>query len=57
MPHQQLKSVIEQAWEQRETITPATKGETRQAIETALGLLDSGAARVAEKREIGRAHV
>ena len=45
-----LKSVIEQAWEQRETITPKTKGEMRRAVDRALGLLDVGELRVAEKK-------
>ena len=46
-----LKSVIEQAWEQRETITPKTKGEMRRAVDRALGLLDVGELRVAEKKK------
>ena len=45
-----LKSVIEQAWEQRETITPKTKGEMRRAVDRALGLLDVGELRVAAKK-------
>ena len=45
-----LKSVIEQAWEQRETITPKTKGEMRRAVDRALGLLDVGEMRVAERK-------
>ncbi|MDA5192949.1 2,3,4,5-tetrahydropyridine-2,6-dicarboxylate N-succinyltransferase [Govanella unica] len=44
-----LQSVIEQAWDQRDQISPATKGEVRDAVETALRLLDSGEARVASK--------
>ena len=49
MPHAKLKSTIEAAWDSRDTITAATKGETRAAIETALDLLDSGKVRVAAK--------
>ena len=45
----QLKTVVEAAWEAREGLTPATKGEVRDAVETALGLLDGGGLRVAEK--------
>ena len=45
----QLKAVVETAWEAREGLTPATKGEVRDAVETALGLLDGGGLRVAEK--------
>ena len=45
---EQLQSVIDQAWEQRDTISAATKGDVREAVEAALELLDSGKARVAE---------
>ncbi len=45
-----LESAIEAAWEARDTISPATKGETRDAIEATLTALDSGTLRVAEKR-------
>ncbi|MCC5824895.1 2,3,4,5-tetrahydropyridine-2,6-dicarboxylate N-succinyltransferase [Alkalimonas sp.] len=45
-----LKTIIEQAFEQRDSITPSTvSAEHRAAIEAALELLDSGKARVAEK--------
>jgi 2,3,4,5-tetrahydropyridine-2,6-dicarboxylate N-succinyltransferase len=43
-----LQTTIEAAWDARDTISPATKGEMRDAVETALNLLDSGEARVAE---------
>lgn len=49
MEKDQLKTVIESAWEARADITPKTKGETRDAVEAALELMDSGEARVAEK--------
>jgi 2,3,4,5-tetrahydropyridine-2-carboxylate N-succinyltransferase len=49
MPHARLQTVIETAWDQRETISPATRGEAREAVGTALDLLDSGTLRVAEK--------
>jgi 2,3,4,5-tetrahydropyridine-2-carboxylate N-succinyltransferase len=45
-----LESAIEAAWEARDTISPATRGETREAIEATLEALDTGALRVAEKR-------
>ncbi len=48
-----LQATIEAAWDARDTISPATKGEVRDAVETALGLLDSGAARVAEPTAAG----
>ena len=44
-----LETAIEAAWEARDTITPATGGETREAIEATLDALDSGRLRVAEK--------
>ncbi len=49
MSHDDLKKTIEAAFEDRDTIGPDTKGEIRDAVETALDLLDSGKARVAEK--------
>jgi 2,3,4,5-tetrahydropyridine-2,6-dicarboxylate N-succinyltransferase len=48
-----LQATIEAAWDARDTISPATKGEVRDAVETALGLLDSGEARVAEPTPSG----
>ncbi|MGB0570715.1 MAG: 2,3,4,5-tetrahydropyridine-2,6-dicarboxylate N-succinyltransferase [Alphaproteobacteria bacterium] len=44
-----LQAAIETAWDNRESLTPAAKGADRDAVETALAELDSGAARVAEK--------
>lgn len=46
-----LKTTIESAWEARDSITSATKGEVRDAVTTALDLLDGGEARVAEKTD------
>lgn len=43
----ELKTAIEAAWENRASISPATQGAVREAIEAALELLDSGKARVA----------
>ena len=43
------QSIVETAWEARDKITLKTKGTTRKAVEFALGQLDSGQARVAEK--------
>ena len=45
----QLAATIDQAWEMRADVSPATSGDVRDAVEAALGLLDSGQARVAEK--------
>ncbi len=48
-----LQSTIETAWETRAEITPATGGETREAIEATLDALDRGELRVAEPRSGG----
>lgn len=48
-----LQRTIEAAWDARDTITSATKGEVRDAVATALGLLDAGKARVASKESGG----
>ena len=57
MSHDQLESAIEAAWEARADITPATGGETREAIEETLEALDQGSLRVAEKGAGGDWHV
>jgi len=57
MSNDQLEAAIEAAWEARDTITPATGGETREAIEETLDALDSGRLRVAERRQGGAWHV
>jgi 2,3,4,5-tetrahydropyridine-2-carboxylate N-succinyltransferase len=44
-----LACIIDDAWESRETLSPATKGAVRDAVEAALAGLDSGELRVAEK--------
>lgn len=45
-----LKTIIEQAFEDRLSITPTTvSDEIRHAVQSAIALLDSGQARVAEK--------
>ncbi|QXF32380.1 2,3,4,5-tetrahydropyridine-2,6-dicarboxylate N-succinyltransferase [Photorhabdus luminescens] len=47
---QQLQSIIESAFENRATLTPATVNhETRDAVTQVINLLDSGKLRVAEK--------
>jgi len=47
MSTESLALAIADAWERRATLSPATQGADREAVETALNLLDSGAARVA----------
>ena len=57
MSNAALETAIEAAWDARDTITTATQGETREAIEDTLNALDSGTLRVAEKRDDGSWHV
>jgi len=49
MKTDQLETIIEQAWDNRAELSPTTKGETREAVETAILALDSGEMRVASK--------
>ena len=48
---QGLAATIDGAFERRDALEPGAAGPLRDAIETALDLLDRGAARVAEKRD------
>ncbi|MCF6316019.1 MAG: 2,3,4,5-tetrahydropyridine-2,6-dicarboxylate N-succinyltransferase [Marinosulfonomonas sp.] len=57
MSNAQLESAIETAWDARDTISPATTGEAREAIEDTLNALDAGTLRVAEKQQGGSWHV
>ncbi|MEZ5776803.1 MAG: 2,3,4,5-tetrahydropyridine-2,6-dicarboxylate N-succinyltransferase [Paracoccaceae bacterium] len=57
MSNAALEAAIEAAWEARDTITPASKGEMREAIEDTLNALDSGKLRVAERQADGGWHV
>jgi 2,3,4,5-tetrahydropyridine-2-carboxylate N-succinyltransferase len=50
MPNETLQTIVETAWEKRDSVSPATGGDIRAAVETALDLLDRGEARVAEKK-------
>jgi len=43
-----LARIVDQAWDARAEMSPATRGEARDAVEEALTLLDTGKARVAE---------
>jgi 2,3,4,5-tetrahydropyridine-2-carboxylate N-succinyltransferase len=45
----QLQTVIDAAWEKRDGISSATKGEVRDAVEAAIAGLDDGSFRTAEK--------
>lgn len=46
-----LQQIIEKAWEQKESINTATKGEFKDAIIETLAQLDNGSLRVAEKKD------
>src|SRR5215813_7380405 len=45
-----LAKTIDDAFEARNDVSPTTKGAVREAVDTALELLDKGEARVAEKK-------
>ncbi len=53
MSHAELAKTIDDAFEARDGIGPATRGAVREAVEAALDLLDAGSARVAEKSADG----
>ena len=53
MAYEDLQKTIETAFEARAELSFATKGEVRDAVDTALDLLDTGKARVAEKQADG----
>jgi 2,3,4,5-tetrahydropyridine-2-carboxylate N-succinyltransferase len=57
MSNVQLEAAIESAWDARDTISPATTGEQREAIEDTLAALDGGKLRVAERQQNGDWHV
>jgi len=49
-----LEKTIEAAFEGRDGVSTTTRGEVRDAVDAALGLLDRGAVRVAERQADGR---
>lgn len=49
-----LERAIDKAFEERESISTSTRGETRDAVEESLNLLDKGAVRVAERQADGQ---
>lgn len=51
MDERELERAVEAAWEERDSLKPGVGGAAGAAVEAALALLDSGAARVAEKRD------
>ncbi|MGE0753447.1 MAG: 2,3,4,5-tetrahydropyridine-2,6-dicarboxylate N-succinyltransferase [Variibacter sp.] len=58
MPHAaantDLAKTIDDAFDKRDGVTPATKGAVRDAVEAALDMLDKGEARVAQKGADGQ---
>jgi 2,3,4,5-tetrahydropyridine-2,6-dicarboxylate N-succinyltransferase len=48
-----LRGVIDRAWDERDELGPGTRGEIRQAVDSAVAALDRGELRIAE-RENGR---
>jgi 2,3,4,5-tetrahydropyridine-2,6-dicarboxylate N-succinyltransferase len=52
-----ISKTIDDAFEQRNEVSPSTKGPVREAVEAALDLLDRGEARVAEKQADNTWHV
>ncbi|NEW87392.1 2,3,4,5-tetrahydropyridine-2,6-dicarboxylate N-succinyltransferase [Rhodopseudomonas sp. WA056] len=53
MPLTALESTINAAFDARDTVTPATQGEVREAVNDALDLLDQGKVRVAQRDASG----
>src|SRR6266849_3378662 len=49
MSHAELAKIIDDAFERRDNVGPATTGAVREAVDAALDLLDRGEARVAER--------
>lgn len=46
-----LATIIESAWDQRDSVNTDTKGEVRDAVNEALSLLDAGTLRIAQKAD------
>ena len=46
-----IQQVIDQAWDERDSIGAGTAGEVREAVDSALAALDSGEKRIAEKSD------
>ena len=50
---QELKSLIDLAWESRATLNPANSPEVRAAVEAVIADLNKGRIRVAERPTLG----
>ena len=53
MSHSALESIINAAFEARDTVNASTKGEVRESVDYALDLLDKGEVRVATRADDG----
>ena len=53
MTDSSLQQIIEQAWDERDSLSTTTTGPVREAVEAALNLLDNGEFQVAEKTQSG----
>ena len=49
-----LETTLNSAFDARDTVNAATKGEVREAVDHALDLLDKGEARVAQRQADGK---
>jgi 2,3,4,5-tetrahydropyridine-2-carboxylate N-succinyltransferase len=47
----ELRAVIDRAWDDRDSIGANTKGEVRHAVDSAIAALDSGEARIADRED------
>jgi 2,3,4,5-tetrahydropyridine-2-carboxylate N-succinyltransferase len=54
MSPNELEKTIDEAFDKRDRVTPATKGAVRDAVDAALDLLDAGKARVAQRDADGK---
>jgi 2,3,4,5-tetrahydropyridine-2-carboxylate N-succinyltransferase len=54
MSPNELEKTVDEAFDRRDGVNPATKGAVREAVEAALDLLDTGKARVAQRAPDGK---
>jgi 2,3,4,5-tetrahydropyridine-2-carboxylate N-succinyltransferase len=54
MSPNELEKTIDEAFDKRDGISPATKGAVREAVDASLDLLDTGKARVAQRAADGK---
>src|SRR5215469_4999979 len=45
-----LQSIIDDAWEKRDNLSPSTQGDIRKAVDEIISGLDNGSLRTAEKK-------